>query len=242
VTLISYSAHYLTDGQVPAAIVGDHARGRGGRGALRELLDNGFLHETANGYEIHDYLDFNDSRAEVEEQRAKNRNRQERHRSRGRQQTLTWDGSGDPPRNAVTNGAHTTPLHTKPEEAPQPPASGGPDRSSASSIWQRIRDDLRGSMNDATFHIYIEPLGPPALAGDCFSVEAPDRTVGWVRERFQPVLEQVGRKVTGNEALTVEIPETEGERRARLKREANEQRQERRHERALAREPDGGSA
>jgi hypothetical protein len=88
VTAISYSAHYLTDGTVPADVLRGFTRGHEGRRALRELVGVGLLVETPSGCTIHDYLDHNPSRAEIEAKRAR-----ETSRKRGQRATpKLWTG------------------------------------------------------------------------------------------------------------------------------------------------------
>lgn len=62
---LCYASRYLTDGFIPASVV---ARDRK---AVDELVRVGLWAPTGDGdgYRIHDYLDFQRSRADVEEQR-----------------------------------------------------------------------------------------------------------------------------------------------------------------------------
>jgi hypothetical protein len=68
---LAWSAFYLTDGHVPSKI----ARVIAGesRGALAALVRSGLWAECPGGYQIHDYLEYNPSRAEVLEKREKDR-------------------------------------------------------------------------------------------------------------------------------------------------------------------------
>ncbi len=73
---ILHCARWLTDGRVNADALEDLLRRRTPAArakALQELLDAGLWREVMPGlvYEIHDYLDWNDSRAKVEARRAK---------------------------------------------------------------------------------------------------------------------------------------------------------------------------
>ena len=77
---ILHCARWLTDGHVTASVIGDLLRRSTPKrrdAALRELLDSGLWRELMPGalYEIHDYLDWNDSRARVEARRKKNAER-----------------------------------------------------------------------------------------------------------------------------------------------------------------------
>jgi hypothetical protein len=61
---LTYSAHNLTDGHVPGAWVKQAVGARARRLAAR-LIAQGLWVENGTGYVIHDYLDFNPSRASV---------------------------------------------------------------------------------------------------------------------------------------------------------------------------------
>ena len=73
---ILHCARWLTDGRIPADVLPDLMR-RYQASYLDELLTLGLWREIAPGllYEIHDYLEWNDSRARVEARRAKNAER-----------------------------------------------------------------------------------------------------------------------------------------------------------------------
>ncbi len=73
----SWCNRWLTDGHVPA----DRVRKLGGTVALAEtLVTAGMWERTDGGYQIHDFLDYNDSREEVTAQRAAARERMREHR------------------------------------------------------------------------------------------------------------------------------------------------------------------
>lgn len=63
-----YSARHRLDGKVPGDKVGRLVP-RFRRPCLNELLDGRLWLPHTEGYEIHDYLDWNKSREEIEEQR-----------------------------------------------------------------------------------------------------------------------------------------------------------------------------
>lgn len=69
VSAICYSARYLTDGSIPSSAM----RSIGPRRAAQELEAAGLWARTDHGWMIRDYLDYNPSRAEVEEQRERKR-------------------------------------------------------------------------------------------------------------------------------------------------------------------------
>lgn len=68
VRALAYCADHQTDGFVSATWL----EGIGGK-ALKKAIDAGLIHKIDNGYVVHDYLDHNRSRAQIEEIRAKER-------------------------------------------------------------------------------------------------------------------------------------------------------------------------
>jgi len=67
VLALSWSNRYLTDGDIPP----DRVRRLGGTKALAErLVRVGLWDQLADGYRIHDFLDYNDSAEEVRQRRA----------------------------------------------------------------------------------------------------------------------------------------------------------------------------
>ena len=66
VTAITYSAKYLTDGFIPTAVGGAlHPEPTAGAAAIEELLERGLFEPAHVGYQVHDYLDWQPSRADV---------------------------------------------------------------------------------------------------------------------------------------------------------------------------------
>lgn len=65
VTLLCYCAEHETDGIVKTTV----AHRAAGIKGTRELVDAGVWHEVEAGYEIHDFLAYNPSRAETQERR-----------------------------------------------------------------------------------------------------------------------------------------------------------------------------
>jgi hypothetical protein len=73
----TYSAAYGLDGVVPARV----ARDRGSRRDLAALASSGLWVETADGFLLPDFLEFNPSRAEVDERRKADAERKRRGRN-----------------------------------------------------------------------------------------------------------------------------------------------------------------
>jgi len=79
---ILYCNRYLTDGLIAADEVPRLVR-RYKRTSLVELVERGIWTSVLDGaYAIHDYLDWNDSRAQVEKRRADAAERKRRHKER----------------------------------------------------------------------------------------------------------------------------------------------------------------
>ncbi len=69
VSLLGHCQQYLTDGHVECTSVAAQSHVRRPRDAVKELIAAGLLEEVPGGYQIHDYLDFNESKAVVLEKR-----------------------------------------------------------------------------------------------------------------------------------------------------------------------------
>lgn len=80
VRALAYSSRFLTDGQVPKAA----NRLIGTARALRELVSVGLLVDEGDHWQIHDYVDHQRTRAEVEAERNAASERSRRYRSRQR--------------------------------------------------------------------------------------------------------------------------------------------------------------
>ena len=76
----TYSAHYLTDGRIPNQVV----RKYGSAFQERSLNDAGLWIPTDQGFIIPDYLEYNPSAEQVQEERKKARARQQRSRMQSR--------------------------------------------------------------------------------------------------------------------------------------------------------------
>lgn len=92
VRALAYCADHQTDGFVSATWL----EGIGGK-ALKKALDAGLIHKIDNGYVVHDYLDHNRSRQQIEEVRAKERAKKAQGKPPGQTQ-------GVPPGNPPGNG------------------------------------------------------------------------------------------------------------------------------------------
>ena len=80
INALTYASRYLTDGFIPHAVVArlvvwDFENPPDNYTLAQRLVEVGLWETVEGGYRIHDYLDYNPSRAEVENQRRKNRER-----------------------------------------------------------------------------------------------------------------------------------------------------------------------
>lgn len=135
---ISRCARYLTDGWVEASWVRDQIPARQRTALIDEMVGEGLLEPFPagttrtveaqrrrkvlrvtigpfrhDGYLVHDYLDYNPARVEVEAERASNRDRQAGRRA----------SSPPPPRHAVTTGVTNGESHDGSHSAPTQPSS-----------------------------------------------------------------------------------------------------------------------
>lgn len=111
---LSYANRFLTDGVLPKTFlqrVPDAVR--------EELVTAGIWKVTRKQLRIHDYADYQPSKAEVERERQLNRDRQ----SRWRQSRVS---NGVTKHNGVINGAPARPVPSRSiKRSPQPPAGAG---------------------------------------------------------------------------------------------------------------------
>lgn len=87
---LSYSSHYLTDGFIPKNALPGLV---GTKPAAKALEVFGVWEPVPGGWRIHDYLDYNPSKAQVEAQRAADKERKQAERKAGTEAT-THDAHG----------------------------------------------------------------------------------------------------------------------------------------------------
>lgn len=88
---ISWSNRWLTDGHVPFSRV----RALGGSATIADrLVTAGLFEKVDDGYLIHDFLEFNDSRADVEAKRSAEREKKRIQRRNGHAKVGRHDASG----------------------------------------------------------------------------------------------------------------------------------------------------
>jgi chromosomal replication initiator protein len=75
------------------------------------------------------------------------------------------------------------------------------------SIWERVREDLRGHLPAATFQLWIEPLRPVSAQGTTLHLTAPQATRAWVERRYAVALEAAMRTTGSGLERIVLLPE-----------------------------------
>jgi chromosomal replication initiator protein len=74
-------------------------------------------------------------------------------------------------------------------------------------IWSRIARGLAEAIEEPVFRIWLEPLRPVKLDGVQLTIEAPEQTCEWVRERFGRALQAAVAAVLGPDATADVIAE-----------------------------------
>ena len=72
-----------------------------------------------------------------------------------------------------------------------------------SDAWRNVCAELRRTLGDSTFEIWIAPLEPVALEGGRLLLKAPVGTQAWIAKRFGPVLERCTKAALGGAANVV---------------------------------------
>lgn len=106
VSAICWCSENLTDGRIADRELPLVAKVRGLKATAQQLVDAGLWDRIEGGWEIHDYLDYNPSRAQVLAERKKNAERQERFRQRKSGKPVPPDGNGVTPDAPDARGTH----------------------------------------------------------------------------------------------------------------------------------------
>jgi chromosomal replication initiator protein len=56
------------------------------------------------------------------------------------------------------------------------------------TVWRATREDLRRSVIESTFALWLEPLEPAALRGTTLYLTAPPNATAWVERRYAPMI------------------------------------------------------
>jgi chromosomal replication initiator protein len=68
------------------------------------------------------------------------------------------------------------------------------DRNNIEAAWRATRDQLRGSVPDSTFRLWLDPLRAVGGRGSTLLVAAPDRIRPWVERRYAGLIEEALRR------------------------------------------------
>jgi chromosomal replication initiation ATPase DnaA len=63
--------------------------------------------------------------------------------------------------------------------------------------WRQIREDLRRTVGDSTFDIWLASVDVAAWDGSVLLLQAPRETQAWISDRFTKVIEQSAKAVLG---------------------------------------------
>lgn len=118
---LAYCQRHATDGFIPEAAV-PFLGCAGWRPSVRKLLEVGLWEPAPGGYQVHDFLDWNDSAAERQEKTRASNARVTRYRER-----MKRDGNGV---------GHASPVPV-PSPSPVPERTTPPDRRGQSAVWKR---------------------------------------------------------------------------------------------------------
>ncbi len=108
ISAICWCSENLTDGRISDRELPLVAHIRGLKATAKQLEDAGVWDRTDDGWEIHDFLDYNPSREQVLAERKKNAARQEAFRRRKNGKPVPPDGSDGPSSNGRSNGVTRT--------------------------------------------------------------------------------------------------------------------------------------
>lgn len=122
VSALCWSSENLTEGFIPDENVTRIAHVRSTKATAKELEERGLWERVNAGWQIHDYLDYNPTRASVQAEREKNAARQQEYRDRKRAAEAKKKAEGKIESNGVT-----TPVTQDPRNAVSNAAPARPD-------------------------------------------------------------------------------------------------------------------
>ncbi|MBS1869813.1 MAG: chromosomal replication initiator protein DnaA [Actinobacteria bacterium] len=72
--------------------------------------------------------------------------------------------------------------------------------------WSQIQAELRRTVTDSTYHLWLAPLRARAIEGQTLLVGAPEEIRTWVADRFARVLETCAARVLGDGTAVTVVP------------------------------------
>jgi hypothetical protein len=201
---LGYCSRLLTDGHIPAAIVKHPAPGLKRPTAIAaRLVKVGLWETTSNGFQIHDYLDWNRSASEIKSKRESNRRRQAEWRQ-------THENAANPSeRNALRNALviEPTPLPASPassSKASKPTSTATTPRLGAEPPNPRDDDFLDGPGEAATeaapaASLEATPETTPEATADTIEAQftVDERKARWAV--FSPLWGQIPKRISRGE-------------------------------------------
>lgn len=156
----SYASHYLTDGEISHRRV---LRLGGTPELAAELVDAGLWIETDDGYQFHDWHDYQPTRAEVEEQRDRQRE-QTRQRVRKHRESKRTSNAGvtrvtADPCNAPVTHAPTRPDPTNTRTIDQPATPVDP----FTQFWDTYPRKVGKRKAQAAYKTALKRASPEAI-------------------------------------------------------------------------------
>lgn len=133
VSALCWSSENLTEGHISDRELTLVARVRGTKTAATELVTAQLWEREDDGYVIHDFLEYNPSRARVKEDRERNSARQQAFRDRKRAARDDVEQADDDESNAPRNGVTDPPRNAPSNAAPSPTRPLPPTTSYGSS-------------------------------------------------------------------------------------------------------------
>jgi chromosomal replication initiator protein len=70
-----------------------------------------------------------------------------------------------------------------------------------------VSGEIRRDLSEVTFHVWLEPLEPVALAHEVLYVAAPDSIRTWVRDRYAPLLRNAADRAAVATAVEIVAPD-----------------------------------
>lgn len=117
---------HLTDGRIPKAALGVLSQKKTAKRNAEALVRVGLWYDHGDHWQVHDYLDWNPSREEVEKQRAASAERMRKSRARRRGDRATnATVAAQPARNSAATDAHVAAQHTRNSAATNSASDGG---------------------------------------------------------------------------------------------------------------------
>ena len=186
VSAMCWCAENLTDGRISDRELALVTRVRGVKATAKQLEDAGLWDRTEDGWEIHDYLEYNPSREQVLIERKKNAERQERFRRRK-------NGKPTPPSDDSSNGrsngvTHEDEMQLDDTTATRQQHDGDTTATRSSAVQDedsQVSEFRHGVTNDAPTRPDPNPIDVVAVDGE--SARSVVRAVERSDDRLAPI-------------------------------------------------------